>query len=161
MRLRWPRLQLDPGDGHRMEALEEIDHVVTPRVGQFGAEHAIGELVVNHVGVRRRRVHCVDADAAITKFYRKAAHHADDSMLARRVVREVRWSLDAAVGRTGNDDRSTSGLLQHARNGCLHRVPHAREVDVDDFLPDLSGHFLDRRPAGDAGVGHDDVDATE
>src|SRR5271163_245276 len=47
-------------------------------------------------------------------------------------------------------------------HACFDRVPHAGEVDIDHVLPDVFPDLVQPSAVGaDAGVGDDDVEATE
>ena len=63
--------------------------------------------------------------------------------------------------RADRDYRAAPSLLD--QDGCagLERPPDAAEVHVEHQLPLLFGHLPEPRPRRDAGVGNDDVKATE
>jgi hypothetical protein len=51
--------------------------------------------------------------------------------------------------------------VAHARPDRVDGVEHAGQVGVDHGLPLLRRHLVERRVAGDAGVGHHDVDGAQ
>ena len=103
----------------------------------------------------------VDADRVLARLHREGPHQADDAVLGRDVMADLRVGLGAAH-RTGDDHGPAAATGQQVRDGGLDRLPHAAEVDVDGLVPDVLTHLVQLHPGGaDARVGHDDVQSAE
>jgi amidase len=146
--------RLDHGDGerirHRVRHLrvlgEELGHRV---VDDHGRVHAGG-------------VHRVHPDAVLGEGVGVGAHEPHDAVLGRGVAEAAAGGAADAVdprGRAGQHDRAAPAALLHRRDGGLHGVEHAGEVDIDHVLP--GAVLLMQRHGRDAGVRQHDVDRAD
>ena len=79
--------RLEPGDGKRVEGLEYRCDLLTGDVtAVVGQQVAVHRLVVDHVGVDRAWVHCVDPDHVGCELVGQRLHQPDEAVLGRRIV---------------------------------------------------------------------------
>ena len=113
-----------------------------------------------HRGGDAAGVHRVDPDAVLAELRGERPGHADERVLAGRVVDHERLHLLAGVG-AGQHDRSAVPAGDEVRGARHDGVPDTGDVDVDRVLEDLRRRLVPRRRDADAGVGHDDVEPPE
>src|SRR5205823_3374251 len=114
-----------------------------------------------HAGADGPGAHAVDGDVALAEFDRKGPREPDDPVLAHRVGAVVGRGLKALGGGHVDDAAALRTLLQPRETGP-DEVHLAGEVDLHGTGPDiLVAHRHDVGDGVDAGVVHEDVEATE
>ena len=158
----------DPtGDAGRLRGCEPGAQRCDParvhhRLGLF--RRAAEPKVLGHAG-ERSRGNGVHHDAVALEFHRRDDREARDAGLRRAVVGLTGVAVDPR-GRRRVDDPSVVGLaalrtLAPVRRGEARDAEGALEVDLDNRIPLFFGHVHEHPVAQDAGVVHDDVEATE
>ncbi|MDT4859713.1 hypothetical protein FQZ97_942350 [compost metagenome] len=121
------------------------------RLGQV----AIGRV---HVGVRGAGMHGIDRDAARPQIARQAAVEAGDGTLGQRVERSAG---ERGVLRHRAADVDDAATVLHVAHGLLRGDEDPGDIDGDHRLVVLELDLLDRATQRDAGVVHQDIQATE
>src|SRR5580700_6085662 len=112
----------------------------------------------HHVGADVAGGHGVDGDAARGDLLRERHREAVDAGLGGRVVGLPK--LAALAVHRGDVDDAPPAALDHTVDHLLGDVKQRVEVGLDDRVPCLVGHLLERAVAGNAGVVDEDVDRT-
>ena len=113
----------------------------------------------DHVGADIARRDRVDGDVLVGVLLGQCLDEADVAGLGGGVVDLAHLAL-LAVDRGDHDD-AAEGAGAHALDHRTGDREHRVEVGLDDRLPFLEGHLVERAVAGDAGIVHQDVDGTE
>ena len=130
-------------------------------------EALTGELIDElHVVVRlaHGRLHLGGAqrihdDALVADLFCKRLGEAEHTPLGHAVGRELGRAVQAARGRDVDD--AAEALLEHVLSSVLVGAPGADKVDVDDLIDLLVRELPGVAEVDDAGVRHDNVQATE
>src|SRR6201997_2289078 len=149
--------RVHPWGGQHVEHLTDRGHVVGTRVLQIRPEQLPGALVHDHRGADMRGVDGVDANHMLPQLDCEGPHDAHYTVLGSDIAAAVGVGLESAH-RAGQDDRTAFAARDHMWHTGFHRLPDARQVYVDHFLPVVFGGLVQRVAAiADARVGHDDV----
>jgi len=98
-------------------------------------------------------------DVVRSTFPGEVVHQADHAHLRGAVVGLTERAENARDG--GGEDHPAIVFLVHDRPGVPGDVGAAVQVHVDDDVPLVQRHLLERFVAEDAGVVHDNVDGPE
>ena len=114
---------------------------------------------VGHGGDDKAWSDGVVADVAHTHFLGCALREADDTSLRGAVVALV--GIARHAHHRAHVDDATTSLLPHDGLHGLGEVEYRLEVHIDDGIPLLLGHALQRCVLGDTRIVDEDVDAAE
>lgn len=127
-------------------------HLWNPAVGRTGFQVSVQHLFRNcphHISVDHGGGNDIGGDAPGGQFFGKGLGKSDDCRFGGRVV----GLPEIAVGRRGGDvDDFAVVLLSHERDHVFAAVVEAVEVDVNDLIPLIAGHFVEQRVSDDSGV---------
>src|SRR4030088_3638321 len=108
---------------------------------------------IRHVGVDHARRDCVNADTARPERRREILHQRVDRALRVRVGRQ---GADGGVGPEGRDENHAAALAEYGKQ-LLHQEIRRADIDREELIEILDGHFLDGRSFRYPCIGDKDV----
>src|SRR5258705_4971482 len=110
---------------------------------------------VRHVGVDHARRDRVNADAPRPQRRREVLHQRVDRALCGRIGRQC---ADGGVRPEGRDENYAAALAEYGKQ-LLHQEIRSADIDREELIEILDGHFLDGRSFRDPCIGDKDVQA--